>query len=289
MKARIIELINNFYIDNVEEATKSNSAILGNFCVFGYFDAMQVHEIRADSEYKLHIWDKLSNRIVEQQDNHTHQRNLICITEDDEGDELFWESKSDFPFFFITMVRLKQNKCFSEDLMQLVKKMRENTKTVITYLSYDHSEIIVVKKTNSYKEGVRYVFSLRAKFPIFKMHTIYSVKEDTLCSYENIIKIIEDDIINCRFHCVVKSFEKANDFYHLLTKKIKERNNKNIVFQRNDTIGNQDWLIEINDVPLCSILEHYKSGNLLTHSNPSFAAAFFNVETEILLKNEEYI
>lgn len=212
-------------------------------------------------------------------------RTLVCVTEQQEKDKAFWSDRTQ-TLYFITMVRINKN-ASAEDKRCELEKALPNSENHISYLSYDHSEIIVVTKTNRYSEGSRIVKLIRKVCEAVKTYTVFSVREEVLQSYEEIQKQLCQEKVCCRLRCMVRNYDKAEEFRKRLKDHFSNRHDDlGIVVRKYETFGGYDWLLEIDDVSIGSVLECYRMGEILTHSNKDYIAAFFNVESEILTEEE---
>ncbi len=280
MSIRILQLKNNFLRDDINP----NKEPLGPYCVIGYFDAFAISKEEAVDERNFNSW-KCLGKLTSELAGNVNCRMLICFTEDSEKDRKFWEAQEE-ALFFITMIRLKkENICFKEQ--EKIKKKLDEAEKSISYWSYDHSEIIVVTKTKKYSDGIRKVMELREVCSALKMYTVFAMKEDILASYEKIENAIEDEKVSIRLHCMVKDYQKAGIFKKKLEDGLSQRNGRTIKIRKFETFGGYDWLMEVDQISIYSILEHYKMKRLLTHANEIYNEAFFNVESEILTQEED--
>lgn len=279
MSVRVLQLKNNFLRDDVNP----NKEPLGPYCVLGYFDAFDISGEEEVDEKSINSWKPLGKLTSELAGN-VNCRMLVCFTEDKEKDKRFW-ADSKAPLFFITMVRLKkENICFSEQ--EKIKEKLDEAEKRISYWSYDHSEIIVITKTKKYGDGIRNVVELREICGALKMYTVFAMKEDILESYEEIENTIENEMVFVRLHCMVKDYQEAEIFRKELEKALSGRNGRKITIRKFETLGGYDWLLEVDQISVYSIFEHYKMKKLLTHANEIYNKAFFNVESEILTQEE---
>lgn len=276
---RILQLKNNFYRDE----GRTGEEPLGGYCVLGYFDAFDISKAEETFTTQFNTWESLG-KLTADMDGTVNCRMLVCVTEQPDKDRAFWAEQSDI-LFFVTMVRMTKSDSLSEQLKKIIEKANGNSGQ-IGYLSYDYSEIIVVTRTNKYSEGIARVNELRKMEGVVKTYTIFAVRDPLLDSYETITKKVEDENVFCRLHCMVKNEVKAETFRKELEKQIGEKNKGKIAVRRFQTLGMNDWLMEINNVSICSILECYKMGNLLTHTNEQYYEAFYNIESEILITGE---
>lgn len=257
---------------------------MGAYCVIGYFDAFDISEEKKVKLTDFNTWDYLG-KLTSQLDGTVNCRMLVCVTEHQEEDKRFWENQSDDSLFFITMVRVS-SKMKSDKMNDIIRKLAK-TQKCIGYFSYDYSEIIVVTKTNKYSDGIKAVKKLRKILGAVKTYTVFAVMEKFLESYESIQKIIVNEKICCRLHCMVKDYKEAEKFKLELEQHMSNRNGRKIKIHKFETFGEYDWLMEINSISICSMFECYKMKNLLTHSNNIYNKAFFNIESEILVEEGE--
>ena len=101
--------------------------------------------------------------------------------------------------------------------------------------------------------------------------------QDTL--YE---KINHNEEVSCRLRCIVKEYSKADNFIKKLRKLIMEKSEGQAEFKCYNMVGENDILIEINKFRFADLLTFYKTKELLTHMNPEYSAAWFNIETELI-------
>ncbi len=276
---RILQLKNNFYQDQ----GSTERGALGEYCVIGYFDAFDISQSKTDRVNGFNTWSHIGKLTMELNGN-VNCRMLVCVTDQQQEDKDFWDDQSD-ALFFVTMVRVEAGTS-ADEMEDIVNGLWIPHKR-IGYLSYDHSEIIVVLKTNRYSEGIEGIKKLRGLCNAAKTYTVFAIMERCLESYESIQEILEDEKVFCRLHCMVKDYAKAEQFQDKLENHMSNRNGRKIKIRRFETFGGYDWLMELDDVSICSILECYKMKELLTHTNADYNRAFFNIESEILVGTEE--
>lgn len=304
MIVRVIEFLNNFYRDDgCEEETLTNV----QYCTLGYFDGIRTEQLgkfldnKANEEYKEMIQDKLYAYIVNNLDGKNSERNVICFIDDEDKDNKFWnENKS--AILFVSLVRLKNVTQESfEELRNKICKFNEE-KDQIVYYSTDHCEIVVITKTSDYSSGIECIKNIHEKFQVFKMYSLLAIDEEMLSSeieLEN--RINAQERINCRFHIsvnwnLIKESEDGNNtdekfkkslmlFFENLKDKL--RLSKEHKFMMCNKMGNSDIIVQINDVLLVDLLKCYKKGNPLRHSSEVYYKRWFNIESELFLKEEE--
>lgn len=280
VSVRILQLKNNFYWNS--GGTDGES--LGKYCVLGYFDALDTISIENVEVTKFDTWKQLGELTINH-DSELSYRTLVCVTEEQEKDRIFWDDET-YVLYFITMVRLDKTVWAESEWSEIVRELPEK-ENHINYLSYDHSEIIAVTKTNTYSEGIRNVRQIRKACKAVKTYTVFAVKEDILRSYDDIQKKMTDEPVCCRFHCMVRDYEKAEAFRKTLEERFSERNTHPVKIRKFDTFGGYDWLLEVDNASIGSVFECYNIGDILTHSNKDYKEAFFNVESEILIEEEQ--
>jgi len=277
VSVRILQLKNNFYWNSGGTDGKA----LGPYCVLGYFDALDITMADKVEVTSFNTWEQLG-KLTFERDNALSCRTLVCVTEQQEKDETFWSDET-YVLYFITMVRI--NKAAGvKDKWGKIEEELQRSENHINYLSYDHSEIIVVTKTNTYSDGIKNMKRIRKACEAVKTYTVFAVKEDVLQSYEKIQKKLFPENVCCRLHCMVRDYAKAETFRRKMERRFSQRNRRPVKIRRYEMFGGYDWLLEIDDVSISSVFECYKMGEMLTHSNECYKEAFFNVESEILVE-----
>lgn len=283
MKVRIIQLINNFYKDHKSDSDimeyKNRDKQLGEYCSFGYFDAVRIEESRNVKQVKDNlIWETINQTVCDTFDAYCSRRNLICIIDKKEKDQKFWEDAVDYPYLFISLVRVVHDSQDARKFGDLVDKLNKD-RTVIAYFSYNHSEIIIVKLLEKYAEGLSFVLQQRESIKLLNMYSIFSVRENML----NDINKIESEKVEVRLHIMVKNDTLIEKYLECLVKKLCIINEE---YKTYNTLGSCDLLFEIKGIDLKKILPCYVMGNILTHSNSDYQKAVFNIETEFIVERE---
>lgn len=282
MKIKLIQLINNYYKDEEQgEKTKDNIA-LGTYCAFGYFDALQIEEPDEDDDSVQNSMWKIVNEVTAKYlDGTCNRRNLGCFSKEREKDENFWNKAKEYPYLFLSMVRVKRQE--DDNLERIHDAIAEinGDDCSICYYPYDHSEVIVLRLERNYQTGMQYVLNLGKKFKTLKMYSIFSVKEETLETEAKISESVDDEMVDIRLRAIIKSEKEA---YHFLEKLAKKNEMKMEIY---DTLGSEDMVVEMRNISIRKWLSEYKMGNMMTHTNKEFGKAFYNIETEIIKYKKE--
>ncbi len=299
-KIRVIKLANNFYKDGMdcheeEDGEMPSTAELEEYCCLGYFDALGIQQIDLEGEETDRgIREKVKRIVVEGYDGKCNKKNIICITDDGKKDDRFWNGMKDGggqdpwegalkqPCLFVSLVRLKDSRNSTYMLRKYAEKINKE-KDMMAYYTYDHSDFVVIKSGSGYRSGMESILRLYKEMDIFKMYSVYAIREDALETCET----IEDEIVNCMLSATVKDENEVSGYL----KELKDSQTENGVpngfsFTPFDTLGNSDCMIEILNVPLKSILREYKMNRLLTHTNPMYQKSFFNIESQLFCRME---
>lgn len=293
MKIRIIQLMNNFFRDG-NGITANKEKALGTYCTFGYFDALQVEEGKkiSDTEKSV-IWGKIEEVAVNTLDGTCCRRNLVCMTDEDEKDETFWENAQKCPYLFVSLIRMRHDMADMETMYRVMGELKEDN-TVIAYFCYNHSELVLAKLENNYKRGMEFVLSMREKLISLNIHSIFSVKEDVIKSEETILNEIDDEEVTVQLRLMIKNDQEMGFFLQYLWDKLfwgeiqAGKKSKRECFEKYHTLGSNDMIVRIDRIRMRKLLICYSMGNLLTHTNEQFAKAVYNIQTEILVKGERY-
>lgn len=272
---RILQLKNNFFCDGESRREKP----LGEFCTWGYFDAFDISEQNIVIDQKMNTWEEMMKLTYRSEDD-VNCRMLVCGTEAIEKDGSFWENSEGKPLFFITMARVDKTKTTIN--LREVKNQLDNNDDSIVYWSYDHSELVIITKTKKYSAGLEKVRYIRKKNPILKTYTFFAMREQSLVP--GMERMIENEMVCCRMRCIVKDYTCAEIFISSLERALSCTNGgKKICIRKFETFGGYDWLMEIDQIEICSLLQFYRTNELLTHANVRYSMAFYNIESEILL------
>ena len=274
-------MINNYYKDeedaSVTPRTITNTA-LGEYCSLGHFDALHVELLDCEKEQlNPNVRAKINETVVKKFDGRYNTRNVVCVTYDDAGDEEFWKGAGGKPFLFVSLVNIKQ--IGAQELENLIRSFNR-INNVMAYYTYDHSEIAVLRAEESYVHGFKEILCLYDKMDIFKMYTVFAIKEDALEECENVC----EEVIDCRLFATVKNRGKAGEFKKELANVLQKEDTEIKMYQ---TLGNSDCILEIPQISIKKILYCYKMGRLLTHTNEYYKQAFFNIESQFLVEGKE--
>lgn len=294
MKIRVIQLINNYFKDK-NDINENREKALGEYCTFGYFDAMQVEDGRElyDTEENL-IWKNIDEIAVSTLNGTCNRRNLVCIVDDENKDTKFWSRAKEIPYLFISLIRIRHDSESMKNVPEIIVEM-QNDETSMLYYSYNHSELIVAKLAKSYCEGMKFVLEKRKQFNALNMYSIFSVRENILKSETMLQKKIVQEEVKVRLRLMIKSEQEVKAFLQKIRKVLfedkiqKKEPGEKESFEMFHTLGSSDMVVEIENVEMSKLLSCYGMGNLLTHTNEEFEKAVYNIETEILVRDEESI
>lgn len=290
MKIRIINLVNNFYMDDNSPASISaqngNGQDLGQYCCLGYFDALDIKLLNDNSANDMSILRKTEQNTIEKFDGKSSRRNIICITNNDVKDTCFWKTADENPFLFISLIRIKdeQNDYNVNNNLQKFMDCINTMNNMMAYLTYGHSDVVVFKFETHYNDIWQTLYNESLHTHIFKMYSIFAIKENAL---ENGDKI-DDENVRCLLQAVVKDMTKVEEYIQKLETSLQLANTTTgLKIKYFYALGNSDIMIDIPNISLKKLLQNYKMGNLLTHTNPLYKETFFNIESVILKEVEQ--
>lgn len=244
----------------------------------GHFDALHVALVDYEKKQnKKTVRAEINEKIVEKLNGDYNIRNVVCVTYDDTKDDAFWEEAERMPFLFVSLVNISH---VESNMIEKLLRYNNNQPHVMAYYTYDYSEIAVISVAESYKQGFRRVPLLFNKMKIFKMYTVFAVREDILDDCKN----VHEESIDCRLYAAVKNWDKIIEFKRKLAKDLEKEENDIKIY---DTLGNIDCLIEIPQVSIKKMLCCYKMGRLLTHTDECYEKTFFNIESQFLVGERE--
>lgn len=277
MRIRVLQMINNYYKDEGEEAIISEERTkieLGEYCCLGHFDALHIELLKNPKPMNQSAREEINSIVVKKFKGDYNIRNVVCITFDDEKDEKFWNEASSKPFLFISLVNIK--KAIEQNLDKIIQILNSKA-NVMSYYTYDHSEIAILRTGDSYIKGFEEILSLYDIMDVFKMYTVFSIRESVLQECKDVC----EETVACRLLATVKNLSEAGVFKRELASALGMEDMEIKMYQ---TFGNCDCILEIPSVSIKRILHCYKMGNLLTHTNGHYKQAFFNVESQFLIE-----
>ena len=92
-----------------------------------------------------------------------------------------------------------------------------------------------------------------------------------------------DERVCLRISAVVKKQENVEHYFRKLQSKLASDQ-----IDYYNVLGNEDFLIEIDDIRLADLLPLYKTEGVLTHMDEAYDQAFYNLSSQIILKKGEY-
>lgn len=270
MRMRIIQFCNNFY--NIVDT--KDCPPLGDYCVFGHFDALTILHPRlvlqsnTNGQQSIDIWKSSTNTLMDSLDIHCSKRNLFCFTDDKKKDDEFNALREKSPILMVSLLRINGKYCrenFNDDVSLFVSQ-----KNMMFYYTNTHSEVVVLVCGTSYIDCKRLVLELRDKLNVLKMYTAFAVKENSLKNDS-----VKNEDVDCRFRMMVRDNKKAERFLTNLESCLNVQGSR-----RFDVLGDCDVLVEYSDVSLHKLLPLYEMGSMMTH--PYYKDTFYNIETEIV-------
>ena len=264
MKMHLIQFSNNFY--NAVNADKNEP--FGEYCVLGYFDAVNIFDIDSDKYKEYKIWHAIADITIDNLQATCTQRNVLCVTDDEIKDKLFWEDVKSKPIIIISLIRLKEP--YKPDTLADIK-CRPG---VMLYFTSAHSDLIMMTSGSRFSDCKRRVMQYREDFSILKMYSVLAIREDSLNTGET----IEDERVDCRLRIMVQHKDDISGFLEEIAEKLGIR--KDDIPEPNDILGGSDVLVELNGISIRKLLREYKMGRHMTH--PFYRDKFYNIETEIV-------
>lgn len=278
---RLFQFKNNFIGAESKQVEATYSAL-------GYFDGLDLGDVKENGDlereellsdpFRFLIRDKKA--LLEECDYF----NVAGIAED-EGD--FWETE-ELPFIFISFIRMNKR---SQNIKRIIEGIEENIrvegeKKGKCYRTYDNSDLIICLRTKKYSLGYHYIENYRNLIQgmdqgnyLQKSFSICVLKQNILDDILNKAELIEDEEISCNLRCLIRDLGKAHDFCEDL-----KRQGFNV--QNYGVLGSEDWVINIKNIRMVSLLDMYKTDGRFTHKK--YKDAFMNIMTEILVKGKEY-
>lgn len=268
---RLFEFKNSFMRKNAKAVPAKYSSI-------GYFDGLDMTKFE-DEEMIL------SEPIrIDQLENQECDFFSMTGMREKENDDFWNESLK--PYLFVSFLRLEKA---SKNLESIVAEI-ERQFNACCYYTIDSSDLIICLKTNSYAEGYRniekgyrnVISGLEKKEnEIKKIYSIVSLEQHILDNIKENPSGITDEKISCYLSCVVKNWDKVNEFKEALKTALHTEKAK-----RYGILGSDDVVIELKDIKILDLLALFGNSELLVHDNDKYKVAFHNIKTQILVEQQ---
>lgn len=243
---RLFQFMNSFYRDKAE----GDFGVSGEYCCLGYFDALNVNLIGTfENELARNMRENVYEQVIKTINGKCSQKNIICVTENEEKDAEFWKKKEQMPYLFVTMMHVQQDendgmyqtKAFmkrqgneqetiveaenqkEESLVECVNKSKDS----IAYYTYDHCEVVIAHYGKSYEEGVEFIFELLEDKRVYKLYSTFCILQELVEDKNKLIAMIDKEKVSCLLRVSLKDFKEYKIFLEELKKKFSNRSEEN--------------------------------------------------------------
>ena len=265
----------------------------------GYYDGIDIDEnIISDGDgfnLKL-LWENLEDK-AEKLSGHYNAQTLYAFRTEDENvkitDEAFWkgESKEEdihYPFLFIMMVRLNLS-------ANKVKTVRENIEQavyqkelkVITYLSLDNNDMIVVLKSRTYDNAAGFIDQFHMQYVkdntkqrelIYDSFSVGGISKEYIKS----LKISDPDNSPSIERICIRAIEKKPGTIKTMKEKLEDRFGLGKV-ESYPVLGCEDEVFLLNSIASDKFWKLYENKEgLLSNSNKEYQDSVYGMTTLIL-------
>lgn len=286
---------------------------IGDYVSFGYYDGLSVSENLFEDAYGKYMLNCLWKYCVDmsKKANGTYLSQTVYAFRTDENDEYekaFWldDNHSEYPFLFFSLVQLnrkldpKSSRKSSRisDSLQKAKEFEKNLKSkyskssceIISYLTLDSSDLILVIRCKEYEIGAEIIddfhssqeknlFELYMGRNIGYCYTVASIKRDFL-NDENKIKKLSNKISSVCIYMIEYMPGSIQTIYRELHDTIKDY--KIEESEEQPILGCNDEVLVLKDIPWNKLLIHYRDKTgCLNHSSTVYADNLVEVTTII--------
>lgn len=212
--ARLISLYSRDTHSGIRPLTES-----GQYYTFNYYDAIEVEEVKCENTSVLYAAYK---QTIEKWENHGTPYNakqflLAFIDVLENGEEgysekeikEFWDN-TEFPLFFVTMINISNH----DDIENVLNKIKNlfPPKQYLPYLTFDHCDIILFSRSNSFADYASQIFKLNYEgLPVI-------ADSITLCTIPSKVNLDIDEKFGIYLRIGVRDYAAAEKF----NKKIRE-------------------------------------------------------------------
>lgn len=197
------------------------------------------------------------------------------------GDDSFFWNTSGMPIILITNMRLRES---PSNLEKAIWQAEYEAKGMLcVYTTLDYSDLLLCLKVKSFGSAYRELMGLEKHF------NVHQGKGNFLKGFSSLIicqQKLDDEMnietkypekLDVEFRVNVKDHTKTEGFISLLEK---ELGTENLIVH--GIFGSDDYRIEAKEIVEGRLIQLYRTGGLLVHTNPAYREAFYNIRTEIL-------
>ena len=301
-----------FTLYNDSALPGNTEANTGEYVSFGYYDGISVSQDLfegANGQYTFSfLWDHCNN--VSQKANGTYLSQIVYAFRTDKNrahEADFWkddENGSEYPFLFFSFVQLsckmsadglKNIAEFEKGLNRKYCRKCNKECKIITYLTLDSSDLILVIRCKEYETGARIIddfhsskgenlFEKYMKCNIGYCYTVASIKRAFLNCKEK-IETLEGKIANVHIYMIERKPKSIQVIYKELERMIQAYG----VIKPTGVpiLGCNDEVLILENIPWSQFLSYYQDINgCLNHSSKIYANNLVEVTTIIGTKRE---
>lgn len=186
-------------------------------------------------------------------------------------DKEFWSEKNRtrFPFIFVTLVQAEYEQAeeLSREIEELEAYFTTNSRKVITYFTFDTSDLLMVIACKEYNEGIEVIENLHQelnnkleKFLKWKLtysFSIAAIRKGVINNKHN-TKKITGIIPQVDIYLIEKKLGAINGIYEIIEKSVSEIDG--IEIERESVLGCNDEVIKLKNIPWSRFLLFYRDG-----------------------------
>lgn len=287
-------LYNNFL------SSSENKDNLVMYTSFGYYDGLTIGKnLFVNNRIDLRkMWKFYVNQTNNLNGSYSSQiiYGFRSEQQDNKKDEKFWRyaNQKKYPFLFMSLIQFGQ---ICEDkrkssLKELEKKIEECTSCkAITYLTVDHSDMILFLLCEKYNDGAELIDSFHISHEeIFQTtmgrkigycFTVASIRT-TILNDSNVCSKMKEPIDSVYIHLI----EKEAGSIENINKEIDDTG-KDWHKSKESIFGCNDEILVLKGISWSEFLEFYKTDGCLNHTSKFYKDNFIGVTTTIGIPQDE--
>lgn len=291
---RPITFYNNF-VPPINEVQK------WRYCAFGTLDGIDVGENIAEKDEQIlsSVW-KHQQKFYKKLNGKYMAQVIYAIKYDEWGiDQKFWSKKTDskYPFAFFMRVQCRGDINILWRDRDVYQKRINQIDDIIAnvYLTYDNSDLIIILKTATYRQGAAIVNTMRQGSNIIEeshsycvlknSFTVLAVRQSIIDAYEKLCVDDEIEQVDIRF------IEKQGNGIAKIEEKLRAeiQNMPSVKCIRRQVLGADDEVITFYDIPWKKFLSFYRNYNgILNNANEEYTQ-FVLGTTAVIMEQADII
>ena len=307
---RILSLYKQHYFDQYDTIMKCQYTCLG------YYDGLEITRVDPEnSEYKSALFAEPLNaampsvwcgtaRNAENLKGKFGKQDIGIFRCIEEGQAEKWQKWIDnSPYFIVAFIQLESRNQYKNtvDAIESMSGQMDDRGayiTAVSYFTYDNADLIVFLYGNRIQKMDEVLHKIENRSEVTYLHSIFCISEEYLGDCRNSKKILEiwkgrncfinDGISHIMLNIAAAGDERTAGKIKAQFRQLEKTDSTGLLGCSNlkfyHTFGHGNFIIDLFNTDVKSLLLLLQPDGLATHQNPLFGTEIYNIETTIRIR-----